>query len=183
MSEEALPAGAELNYPQVYAELRQLARQLRGANECITLNTTTLVHEAWLKIAAGSATPASHRQYLGTAAMAMRQILTDYARYRHAGKRDVRKQVAAEEVDAVLCLMGDPDDAHEATATQLLALNGALTRLEALEPELARFVELRFYAGLTLNELAQHRGVTIRTATRTWTRARALLKLWLAEEA
>ena len=175
-----VPPQAPLDYPQVYAQLHQLARQMRKGEAGDTLNTTALVHEAWLKVSARGIPLESQRQFLGTAAMAMRQILMDHARYQQAAKRDVRQRIESEEADATLYRMGDPADARSVTAAQVLALDFALTKLDALEPDLARFVELRYFTGLTLNELALHHGVTIRTATRTWTRARTLLKLWLS---
>lgn len=189
MSEGMFSGEAAVDYPHIYAELRRMARQIRGPHASTTLNTTALVHEVWLKMSASRSQPQFRDQYLGTAAMAMRQILVDYARHRHAGKRDIRREVSMSASSAftgqtgeALCLLGDRDGEQAATADDLLALDQALTRLEALDPDLARFVELRFFAGLTLEELASMRGVTIRTVTRTWTKARALLKVWIAEE-
>ena len=183
-------------FSEAYAELRRIARRERSQRPAHTLNTTAIVHEAWLKLQRRVTEFQSREHYIATAAIAMRQVLLDYARYRYADKRDSGRQrtlsdpvpagsdtqaddVKGAVLDRRRVLDSDPDQG--ATIAELLAIDQALNRLEALDPELARFVELRFFAGLTLDELAQLLGVTVRTATRTWTRARAVLKLLLQE--
>jgi len=149
----------------VYDALRSIARRERGRNPSRTLNTTVLVHEAWLKLG-GDRDWNDTRQCLGTYAMAIRQVLVDYIRNRTAAKRTP-----------------DPDFEHfhleqlgARTADELLEIDRALDRLEALDPRLARLVELRFFVGLSVPEAAVSLGVSERTATRDWQRARAFLQ-------
>ncbi len=194
MNASASTDAPRVDTSQIYGELRRIARRERASGGTPTLNTTSLVHEAWLKLNGKLDRSMSKEQYLATAATSMRQILIDYARYRHARKRDVTCQVNLSLVssdnrkneadpdhvdhEAMICLLGG--DSEQTTIAELLALDQAIERLQSLDPELAQFVELRFFAGLTLEELAQVRGVTVRTATRAWARARALLRVWMA---
>lgn len=150
----------------VYRELRHLARaQLGGGGE--TLRTTALVHEAYLKIVQGKgATPQDRSHFFAIAARAMRQILVDHSRRRQAQKRGagVRPEAFDEEKFG-----------FGARQEEILAVDAALTRLEALDVRLARLVELRFYAGLSVEETASALEVSERTIKRDWRRARAFL--------
>jgi len=178
-----------------YEQLRVIARRERVLLSAGTLDTTAVVSEAWLKLNARAGGYQSREHYLATAALAMRQILVDYARYRYAECRSptlVRSLGAEADGEHaafdVTCRLGNADEplvvgfpSASASAVDLLALDQALDRLDTLDPDLARLVELRFYAGLTLEDIAQLKGVTVRTITRMWSRARALLKMWLME--
>jgi RNA polymerase sigma factor (TIGR02999 family) len=167
--------------PVLYHELRAIARRQLAGREAgrpggPTLVTTALVHEAYLKLAAGvpGGAPAPWRDrphFLATAAVAMRQILVDRARARVARKRGGARTRLTLEEDAVAV-----DDAPEA----LLEIDDALTRLAAMAPRLARVVECRFYAGMTEEEIAAAFGVTVRTVQRDWVKARLLLRRALA---
>lgn len=154
---------------EVYTQLRVIARRECSRLPLDTLNTTAIIHEAWLKLHQNGTRFESRSQYLGTAARAMRQLLIDYARYRHADRRDAS-------MNTVLI---DSEDHANATAAELLAIEQALERVEAIDPALARMVECRFYAGMTLSEIAEHEGVSKRSVTRRWARARALLRLFI----
>ena len=158
-------------FPLVYGELRQAAeRALRGEREGHTLQPTALVHEAFLKLAGGGPTGSRDRaHFVGIAARAMRQILVDHARRRGAAKRG--GGVAAEPIDS---RHADPNAPFE----DLVALDDALDRLSALSPRLRSVVELRFFAGLTDDEIAETLEVTSRTVQRDWAKARA----WLYRE-
>jgi len=156
--------------PAVYAELRRLAAAyMRRERHGQTLQATALVHEAYLRLA--GATPAwSNRQhFLGIAARSMRQILVEHARARGAQKR-----------------WGGMDrvSLHESVANPALAeamlpaLDEALTRLEQIDPEQARIVELRYFMGLDINETAAALGISPATVKRRWAMARA----WLHRE-
>jgi RNA polymerase sigma factor (TIGR02999 family) len=152
----------------VYAELRGLARgQLRRIPARDTLSTTALVNETYLKLAGErpwSARDRSH--FFALAARAMRQILVDHARRRARQKRGGgAAPVALDEA-----LVPSPDRAEE-----LLALDAALERLEAMDAELAQIVEWRFFAGLSIEEVAQLLDVSDRTVKRHWRAARAFL--------
>jgi RNA polymerase sigma factor (TIGR02999 family) len=152
----------------VYAELRGLARgQLRRIPARDTLSTTALVNETYLKLAGErpwSARDRSH--FFALAARAMRQILVDHARRRARQKRGG----GAEPVSLNEALLPAPDRAEE-----LLALDAALLRLEAMDAELAQIVEWRFFAGLSVEEVAELLAISDRTVKRHWRAARAFL--------
>lgn len=154
---------------EVYTQLRVIAHRECSRLPLDTLNTTAIIHEAWLKLHHSGTRFESRSQYLGTAARAMRQLLVDYVRYRYADRRDAALNTA----------LIESEDHANATAAELLAIEQALERVEAVDPALARMVECRFYAGMTLSEIAEHEGVSKRSITRRWDRARALLRLFL----
>jgi RNA polymerase sigma factor (TIGR02999 family) len=170
------PALDEL-LPLVYEELRTLARrQRRGWEGDFTLNTTALVHEAWLKLDRSRGGPIESRSHLlGLAGRAMRQILCDYARDRKRLKRGG---------DAVHLPLDILEGVHgllqvsDANLAVMQALDEALTRLEAREPRQARVVECRFFAGLGIEDTARALGISPPTVKRDWAMARA----WLFRE-
>jgi RNA polymerase sigma factor (TIGR02999 family) len=158
-------------FVQVYRQLRLAARNARRSNPQQTLNTTALVNEAWLKLELADA-PANDRiHYLKTAALAMRQLLVDYARYRGAEKRDRAME---------LPLLEDLLPGEDGAADDVLALDRALERLEALDARAAELVMLRFFGGATLEEAAELLATSRRSAARDWARARAFLRTQLA---
>jgi RNA polymerase sigma factor (TIGR02999 family) len=155
--------------PLVYEELRRIARrQLRHEGVGHTLNTTALVHEAYLRLAAPSHLDISGRaEFLSIAAMAMRRVLIDYARQRTAQKRGgVQMRVELDDLEV----------AAEGRAEQLVALDEALTALAVSNPRLARVVDCRFFGGMSQEETALALQLTPRTVRRDWTKAR----MWLA---
>ena len=160
--------------PLVYEELRLLAhRQLAARGGGGTLQTTALVHEAYLKLVDQSRAGWNDRiHFMALAALAMRHVLVDRAKARAAQKRGggIRRIPLDEEEIAV-------DDQPEA----LLQLEEALNRLSEVEPRLARVVECRFFGGLTEEEIAAAFGMTIRTVQRDWAKARLLLRRALEE--
>lgn len=160
-------------FTQVYEELRRLARRtLRGGPRTPTLSTTALVHETFLKLSRGQRWSARDRgHFYATAARAMRFVLIDYARGRRRAKRDPgRSAVSLEE--SQVGRIGSPEE--------LLAVNEALVLLEAEDPELARIVSWRFFAGLSTEEIAELLEVSDRTVKRHWRVARAFLYRQLA---
>jgi RNA polymerase sigma factor (TIGR02999 family) len=165
------PAQAEELLSIVYDELRQLARrQLQGERAGHTLQPTALVHEAYLRLVdARDLRWESRGHFFGTAARVMRQVLVDHARRRNAGKRGGALQRVTLETS-----IADED----AVAADVLDLHEALERLTANDAELARLVELRFFAGLTLDETAEALGVSRRKVAKDWSVAR----LWLQRE-
>jgi RNA polymerase sigma factor (TIGR02999 family) len=167
--EEGDPSAAELLLPLVYDELRRLAAQrLAQEGPGQTLTATALVHEAYLRLVGGAqATPWDGRgHFFAAAAEAMRRILIDRAREKRAEKRGGdRKRL---DVDAL-------DLATTATPDQLLALDEALAKLARGDPAAARLVELRYFAGLTVEEAGKALGVSTATAYRHWNYARAWL--------
>ncbi|HET9049148.1 MAG TPA: ECF-type sigma factor [Chiayiivirga sp.] len=159
-------------HPHLYQRLRDLARrQMRGEPSTQSLDTTSLVHEAWLDLAGHDGTFTDTSHFYAYAATVMRHILVDHARHRLAHKR------GSGEVPLDLDSLQIPVD-H--AATEMLAMDQALSRLAALEPRLARVVELRFFAGLSVEETAEVLGIVPRSVVRDWARARAFLQQALA---
>ncbi|HET9038710.1 MAG TPA: sigma-70 family RNA polymerase sigma factor [Gemmatimonadales bacterium] len=158
-------------FPLVYGELRRIAHDaLRRDRTDHTLGTTGLVHEAYLKLVDQTRVEYRDRSHFyGIAARAMRQILVDYARRRCAIKRGGRIRPL---------VLEDSMAPAEERAEALLAVDEALTRLAAHDPELAHVVECRFFAGLTEDETADAVGASTRTVQRQWRRAKA----WLYQE-
>lgn len=163
------PSAAETMFPLVYDELRRMARRaLDGEQVGHTLDTTALVHEAYLRLVDSVRVPWEDRsRFLAVAATAMRHILIDHARRRRAHKRGMAP--IAVDLDKVQL---SSDDSVEA----LVALDDALTRLAALSPRLVQVVECRFFIGMTEDETAAALGVTSRTVRRDWLKAKG----WLA---
>ena len=162
------PQAAEEVLPMVYQELRRIAaRQLRRERDDHTLEATALVHEAYMRLQgqAGFHWP-SRAHFFAFAAHLIRRILVDHARNRNRAKRGGgwERVTLAEAAD--LALGKSPD---------LLALDEALTSLETLDPRKAAVVELRFFAGLNLEETAEQLGISPETVGREWRRAKAWL--------
>ncbi|MEM6285571.1 MAG: ECF-type sigma factor [Bacteroidota bacterium] len=157
--------------PRVYDELRQIAHaRLRRRRPGETLNTTAVVHEAYLKLTAGETPPFEDRaHFFALAARAMRFVLVGYARDRTAQKRGGASRDLP--LDEALAVAAD----GEADAHDLLALDAALDRLGARSARLAETVELRFFGGLTHDEIAEATGRSAPTVKRDWRRARAYL--------
>ena len=154
--------------PLAYDELRRIARRQLDRRPNDTLRTTALVHEAYLKLAGSAGAGWRDRaHFFAVASVAMRQILLDHARRRCAMKRGgARRAVTLD--DATLAV--------EEQAESLVDLDEALTRLAAVDPRLARVVELRYFGGLSEEEAAEVLGVTSRTVRRDWVKARGLLR-------
>jgi RNA polymerase sigma factor (TIGR02999 family) len=155
--------------PQLYQQLRLIAhRQLGRRPHGGTLQTTELVHEAYLKVAArGQEELPDQAHLLALASLAMRHVLVDRARSRGRVKRGAGRGWVTFDEDRIAV-----DDQPEA----LLQLDEALTWLAGLEPRLARVVECRFFGGLREEEIAAALGVTVRTVQRDWAKARMLLR-------
>lgn len=154
-----------------YEELRRLAAQVRSGDSSVTLNTTALVNEAWLKLEnTPQVASTSLLHFKRIAARAMRQLLVEAARRRNADKRGGGD---------VLVLEMDPSfDVAEAPERQVLAIDAALNDLARLHPRQAAIVECRFFGGLEVNETAELLQVSEATVLRDWRAARA----WLASE-
>jgi RNA polymerase sigma factor (TIGR02999 family) len=155
-------------FARVYDEVRRIARrQLRRAGRPDSLSTMAVVHEAYLKLAGGRRVPWEDRShFFNVAARAMRQVLVDHARSRRAGKRGAGERPF---------LLDSVDAPVETRASDILELDEALGRLAARSERLGRVVDLRFFAGLSVEETAEVLGVTDRTVKRDWRIARAFL--------
>lgn len=156
--------------PEVYGELRQLAAAyLDRERQGHTLQPTALVHEAYLRLGRGSQPWNGSVHLLAAAAVAMRHVLVDYARMRSAAKRELQ----VTRVD--LPTGGGPAPARE---VEVLELDDLLVRLRQLDERKARVVELRFFAGMTNDQIAEVLGVARSTVAEDWVVARA----WLATQ-
>jgi len=152
-----------------YEELRRLAARVRLGDPSVTLNTTALVNEAWLKLAASPRFASTSRlHFKRIAARAMRQLLVEAARRRTAGKRGAGAVVVALE------------DAGEiaSNASEMLALDAALEQLARISPRQAALVEARFFGGFDIAETAELLQLSEATVQRDWRAAKA----WLARE-
>ncbi|MFG0317023.1 MAG: ECF-type sigma factor [Planctomycetota bacterium JB042] len=159
--------------PLVYDELRRVARrQMAGERADHTLSATALVHEAWLKLAPDGSgrTFEGRRHFVAVAARAMRRLLVDHARGRRRERRGGDRLRVTLDAGAELAADEDPEE--------ILALDEALRRLAEKDPRASRVVELRTFAGLSIDETADALGVSPRTVKREWTLARA----WLFRE-
>jgi RNA polymerase sigma factor (TIGR02999 family) len=165
-------------FAYVYGELKIIARKQLAQSNAPTLNTTALVHEVYLKLSRPEGRNLQGRlHFFALAAKAMRQIVMDHVRAKTTGKR------GGNELDLV-----DLDDAFEVadgklSPDDLLIVDRALSQLEQEEPELADLVELRFFGGLALPEIALLRDVSERTLSRDWRRAKAQLYVQLHPDA
>ena len=160
--------------PMVYDELRrQAAGYLRRERSGHTLQTTALIHEAYLRLINQQNIDWQNRaHFYAIAARLMRQILVDHARKRQATKRGgSRLKIPLEE--AMVISSGRDVD--------LVALDEALTRLAALDPQQSRIVELRYFSGLSVEETAEALGVSLRTVRRDWNVAKAWLRQQIGE--
>ena len=159
----------------VYPDLKRIAqRHLRGRGRGETLQTTALVHEAYVRLAGPSLGELRDRvHFLAVASRAMRRILIDRARARLTTKRGNNATPADLDVELA---------ATPVRGEALLALDEALTELEQLEPRLGRVVEMRFFGGMTAEESGEVLGLTDRTIKSDWRRARAFLKSRLVAE-
>lgn len=162
------PFAVERLFPLVYDELRRIAhRHIARERGGHTLDTTGLVHEAYLKLVDQTRAQWTDRShFFAVASNAMRRILVDYARSYRAGKRgSAPKRVSL--TDNMLVA--------EERADTLIAVDEALTELAQIDERLSRVVECRFFAGLTEEETAEVLGVTSRTVRRDWTKAKGWL--------
>jgi RNA polymerase sigma-70 factor, ECF subfamily len=162
------PGALDLLLPLVYDELHRIAaRYARRERVDHTLQPTALVNEAYLRLADQADKAWQNRaHFLAVAAQTMRHILVDYARARQAGKRG--GNLARVTLEDAVAAAPERD-------VDLLALDGALTRLSSLDAQLARLVELRYFGGLTIRETAEVLSVSPKTVEREWDAA----KLWL----
>jgi RNA polymerase sigma factor (TIGR02999 family) len=168
------PLSAEL-LPLVYDELRNVARE-RMSNIAAgqTLQPTALVHEAWLKLSTGDGRKWNDRAHFFRAAVqAMRQILVDRARAKASRKRTL--DPAAFELQTL-------DLADSSLEERVLLVDEMLTRLEQEEPDSVRLITLKFFGGLTNQEIAAMDGVTERTVERHWSYAKTLLYQMIRED-
>jgi len=159
-------------FPLIYGELRSIARRYMGQGSGETLQATAVVHEAYVKLVGGSERRFADRgHFYAVASKAMRQILIDHARRRAAQKRGgdrIRVDLDEERIPI------------EERAAEIVMVDEALDQLEILDPRLVRIVEMRFFSGLSVEEIARSTGSSPSTVKRDWQKARAFLYRELA---
>lgn len=157
--------------PVVYDELRRMALSfMRRERTNHTLQPTALANEVYVRLASQRQINTERTQFLGLAAQMMRRILINYAEAHHAAKRGPAMKLSLDDIEPG-CFCRPPD-------LDILALHDALTALATLDSEKGRIVELRFFGGLTMTEIATVLGKSVATIEREWSLARA----WLYRE-
>ena len=180
MAEASTPVDGTSNarydaqFERLYDQLHSLARRELGNSARTSLDTTSLLHEAFLKLGDNAPEFADAGHLLAVAARAMRFVLVDHVRSQTADKRGGG-------LERVPLLTGLPDDAGD--MTDLLEIDRGLGALQALEPRLVNVVECRYFGGMEFPEIARALGISERTAQRDWRRARAFLQAWFGEAA
>jgi RNA polymerase sigma factor (TIGR02999 family) len=176
MATRQVGPGGEL-FPVIYGELRRVARRyLNRERRNHTLQPTALVHEAWLRLQNERGGPQGRTQGLALAAQAMRRLLVDHGRHQKRDKRGGGVQpVVLDDLLQAAATVGVPVE-------DLLTLEAALTRLEAVDARAAQVVMLRFFSGMTSTEVAEFMQVSVRTVESDWTHAKAWLKRELAAD-
>ena len=171
--------------PLVYDELRRIAaRYVSRERKGRTLQATALVNEAFIRLAAERPREFQNRaHFLAIAALSMRQILVQRARAREAAKRGGERERMTLDDDAAVAASGFGHTAGGPDAVDLLALDTALSQLAAIDPELARLVELRYFGGMTIEETAEVMKTSPATVKRQWALARAWLRRAIAGDA
>jgi RNA polymerase sigma factor (TIGR02999 family) len=171
------PASPDELFPVIYGELRRVAgRYLKRERKNHTLQPTALVHEAWLKLQNERNPNWQGRTHgLALGAQAMRRLLVDHGRHQKREKRGAGVQpIALDDILKANTTGGVPIE-------DLLTLEDALTRLEAVDARAAQVVSLRFFSGMTSQEVAEYLQVSVRTVESDWTHARAWLKRELSQ--
>lgn len=173
-AERGEPAASDALFAALYSELHRLAdRQLARCAPGAALDTTSLLHEAYLDMAEREGTAFPDRaRFMGYAARVMRGLIVDRVRRGMAQKRGGRYEITAL----------DGREAAPAVERELDRLNDALGELAQVEPELAQLVDLKYFCGFTFADIAALRGVTERTAQRQWDKARLFLRRALRVE-
>lgn len=181
LSDDALSTDERLRalLPLVYGELRALAqRMMAGEHKGHTLQATALAHEAFMRLVGPREIPWQNRaHFFSAAAEAMRRILIDHARVKGAAKRGGRQARRA-----ALDLSTLPDPTSETEAAGFLILDEALARLETVDPAAAEIVRLRYFAGLSVEDVAAMLDVSSPTVKRSWAFARAWLREFIETE-
>ena len=167
------PASARL-FERVYVELKRMAHQrLRRVGGEGPLNTTALVHESYLRLSErGQLLPSDRTAFFCYVGRVMRSVVIDHVRERLAQKRGGNE---------VFVTLPTDIEAEALDDERLLAVNAALDTLEKVAPEFHQLVEMRYFAGLSMREVAELRGVSTRTVEREWKKARAVLQQLMAE--
>jgi RNA polymerase sigma factor (TIGR02999 family) len=172
--------------PLLYSDLRAMARHhIRRSGRRQTLDTTSLVHEAYVKLVDGRSAGVNDRNhFFALASKTMRHILVDHARARAALKRGAGdlETLSADDAELAGLIHGSELGSGDDRAAEILGVDEALRKLGRLDPRLVEIVELRFFGGLSVEEAAGVLGLSARTLKRDWQKARAFLLLQLSAE-
>lgn len=161
------PGALEALIERIYPDLKRLAHfQLSRERPGHTLNTTEIVHEAFLRLASGNKNWNGRSHFMRAAARVMRHLLVDYARQRNAEKRGA---------GAVAVTLQDEHQLTNDHSMAVLDLESAILDMTAIDPRLESIIECRYFAGLSLQETADTLGISVRSVTRDWQRARAYI--------
>ena len=159
---------------EIYPELKRFAHfQLLGERAGHTLSTTAIVHEAFLRMSESNPRWNDRAHFYRVAARVMRHLLVDHARRKRSAKRDHGVQP----VDIEAVAAGSADD-----TVAVLAIDSAMQSIEDVDPRMARVIECRYFAGLSVQETADTLGIPLRTVQRIWQRARAYIRRSLIED-
>lgn len=161
---ETVSGPNDLLFSSLYGELRSLAQRQLHRNGGVSISPTTLLHEAYLGMSSRELAFEDRSRFLGYAARVMRGLIIDFVRERRALKRGSEFQITAL-----------PVDIEQVDQTELVKLSDALDELAARDAHLAELVDLRYFCGFTMEEIASQRGVARRTVHRDWEKAKALL--------
>lgn len=165
---EPQPAALNALFESAYSELKRIAHSRLKRNQPITmLDTTALVHESYLRfLHAGKLEIDDRKHFIGYAARVMRSVIVDFVRHRTADRRGG---------DHVLVSFSTDHENIAAKEDDVLNLNDALDALQKVDPDLVRIVEMRFFAGLSVDEVAEALALSPRTVAREWQKARLIL--------
>jgi RNA polymerase sigma factor (TIGR02999 family) len=169
-AESDIPGGKERLFTALYAELHRLAERQLRASSGVPISPTTLLHETYLGISRGQAVFTDRARFMGYAARVMRSLIIDFARARRAQKRGAEFHFTHLETGAAEKQAGSGVDERV-----LEQLSMALDELAVHDPRLAEVVDLRYFCGLSIAEIAAMRGVSERTVQRDWDKARLFL--------
>ena len=161
----------------VYNDLKRMARRVSGSMQLgVTLQTTALLHEAWARLAQADLSELTERrQFMGMAATVMHRIAVDHVRARSSQKRGGDRRFVAFEEAWQQAVNGEPDDL-------VVGLHEALTALQEVAPDLVELAQLLFFVGLTQQQVAELRDVSLSTVRRDWRRVRAWLYRYLSAD-
>jgi RNA polymerase sigma factor (TIGR02999 family) len=169
-TEQSIPGGNDRYFAALYSELRQLAERQLRRNSGLPITPTTLLHETYLGMASGNARFPDRNRFMGYAARAMRNLIVDFARERRALKRGSGFKLT--QLDTSVC---ERAPEGESGADQLVQLSDALEELALHDARLAEIVDLRYFCGFSMTEIAAMQGMCERTVQRDWEKARILL--------
>jgi len=169
-TEPGIPGGNDRYFAALYDELRQLAERQLRRNSGLPITPTTLLHETYLGMAGGSAQFPDRNRFMNYAARAMRNLIIDFARERRARKRGSGFQLTQLDTS-----VSERVPEGELDVPQLIQLSEALEELSTHDARLAEVVDLKYFCGFSMTEIAALQGVSERTVQRDWEKARILL--------